>query len=905
MARRRILLPLAERLDEPVFAVPDIEAEAELIAARRREPKRRGIVLVADIVEIARAADAEEAFVHKALRRCAETFRNDDAAFRIALAFQRICTVVAVVVRRDGEGRAPVFGGEHRVPARDGIAARPGTDHDRISAVGKPFRRPDVARAPDGFVLHGAADEDDAKIVRRARERGCDRQHNGKIARDPLERGFDRIALLLRRERVGVHAVLFNAVDDGAVHFESLHPVIPFGRERHRHPIAEDDVGRDLDAPARHFRAAVERDVDGKVDSGRPHRDAAVAEGGDVLRAAVVLLGEVDRHDLLFDGETDGARRRKVDPLGIAAAHIDRDISFAVDGEHEVYALLLLEIFDRLRVAFKVVLRALAFEHEIVAPLCKAETELLPGGFVRDKVHRVGEVDQLVVICALEPEESAEHKAVRDRTDLTVDLEIVAGDVLAALQRKGVLLKDDLFLFLCREEHKVVKSPVCKVVDRNVVQSRREPGKGENAVPVRHALDRRIAARKGDLCVCKNILPAFAVNGRDERLFARIKRLEHRFHRDVARDLILRDPDIRLLRAAFRPGAKRGIHIIVDVIVRDRRAVDAELFERIPLVRLGDKDDGAVLGRRVVAHPLLHRAVLRRFDGDAVPLVAAPVEMVPALRIRPGAVVEAGADHIILTVGLPRTRIVVGGDDARRNDEIAAFLHALRGAFAADFVKISPREEEFKGELRPVGVFIGARAVARQPDIGHIGRVFGAVRGHPDIALRLGDAQRAVRVDREAADRFIARHRERGRDADVQLHAAVAVRPAGRIDITDFSRLFLERIGDVNALFAVIGPHFDLRRLFRLRADDVVIVVDALTVAGVVRTQDGAFQPADVLICSLIQHAVDGEALVGSGELPVRAPVFYRVFGRLFASAVRLARRKSGRRSREHERKTE
>ena len=279
--------------------------------------------------------------------------------------------------------------------------------------------------------------------------------------------------------------------------------------------------------------------------------------------------------------------------------------------------------------------------------------------------------------------------------------------------------------------------------------------------------------------------------------------------------------------------------------------------------------------------------------------------MVPALRIRPGAVVEAGADHIILTVGLPRTRIVVGGDDARRNDEIAAFLHALRGAFAADFVKISPREEEFEGKLRPVGVFIGARAVARQPDIGHIGRVFGAVRSHPDIALRLGDAQRAVRVDREAADRFIARHRERGRDADVQLHAAVAVRPAGRIDITNFSRLFLERIGDVNALFAVIGPHFDLRRLFRLRADDVVIVVDALTVAGVVRTQDGAFQPADVLICSLIQHAVDGEALVGSGELPVRAPVFYRVFGRLFASAVRLARRKGGRSSREHERKTE
>ena len=241
-----------------------------------------------------------------------------------------------------------------------------------------------------------------------------------------------------------------------------------------------------------------------------------------MLRAAIVLLGEVDRHDLLFDGETDGARRRKVDPLGIAAAHIDSNISFAVDGEHEVYALLLLEIFDRLRVAFKVVLRALAFEHEIVAPLCKAETELLPGGFVRDKVHRVGEVDQLVVICALEPEESAEHKAVRDRTDLTVDLEIVAGDVLAALQRKGVLLKDDLFLFLCREEHKVVKSPVCKVVDRNVVQSRREPGKGENAVPVRHALDHRIAARQGDLCVCKNILPAFAVNGRDERLFARV-----------------------------------------------------------------------------------------------------------------------------------------------------------------------------------------------------------------------------------------------------------------------------------------------------------------------------------------------------------------------------------------------
>ena len=267
------------------------------------------------------------------------------------------------------------------------------------------------------------------------------------------------------------------------------------------------------------------------------------------------------------------------------------------------------------------------------------------------------------------------------------------------------------------------------------------------------------------------------------------------------------------------------------------------------------------------------------------------VKVIPALRIRPCPVVEAGAEHIIFTVGLSRPRIVVGGNDARRDDKVAAVLHALCRALAADFVKITPRNEQFKSVFRSVGVFVGTRAVPRQPDVGHIGMVFRAVRRHPYIALRFGNGEGAVRVDGKSADRFIARHRDRGRHADVKLYAAVAVACADGVHIADLARLLFVGIGDVHAVFAVIGTHFDFCGTLRHFLNDIIVVIHALSVRGIDRTQNGTFQPLDAAVSGFIEHTVDLEPCVGCGELAIRTAVFKGIFGRSFALIVRGAAR--------------
>ena len=139
----------------------------------------------------------------------------------------------------------------------------------------------------------------------------------------------------------------------------------------------------------------------------------------------------------------------------------------------------------------------------------------------------------------------------------------------------------------------------------------------------------------------------------------------------------------------------------------------------------------------------------------------------------------------------------------------------------------------------------------------------------------------------------------------MQLHAAVAVAPAGRVHIADFPRLFLIGIGNVYAVFAVIGAHSDLRGALRPFLNDVIIVIHALPVARIVRTEHGAFQPPDTAVSGFVEHAVDLEPLVGRGELAVRTPVLKGVLGRSLARVFRIGtRRKRRKRTGKGERKT-
>ena len=902
VALRRVFLSFFEHLDEPVLTIPNVEADAVLIAALRRKAERRCIVQGTDLGKPADAADAEEAFEHIPVGH-ADGFGDRNAVLRIVLAPEFVLAVCAVVIRRDIERKALPALFEHDVALEYGIAALFRRDLDGICAVGKARGRVDSPLSRR-FQRDGAVGNDDGQIVRNAAERGVDRRIQRERCGDPYERRLKGIVLRGRTEGVGVCTVCsLLAVDRLSVHLEG-NDIVRFGRHRYGDVIAEHRVCGNVHLAARELHAAllrgfaVEREGYGDIHPPGAHFEGAVFENGDVRAVSVVLLGEPDRFDGQIDGKADGGICFEQHPLGVAAADIGGDIALAVDREGEVHAAVFLEVGNGLRVGLEVILGVLILEHEVIAPLGKAEARLRVRHLIAHKVHGVGEVDKIVVVCPLVAEEAAEHEAAFKRADLAVDLRVAARGPADPLERDGIHFKHDLRVRLGGDEHVVEEALVVGVAHGDLVHPRRKPFERDAAVCVRRTRDHGIAALEGDDGICKGIVGACAVDGGGERLHARRERFKHRLHAEIARDVPLRDPHVRLLHILFRLDARRRIHIKMDLIARDGDAVHAEFFERIPFIRLDDEGDRAVRGSRIVTHPLLHDAVLRLCDINVVGNDAFFVEVIPALRISP-AIVEAGAEHIVLSVGLTGARIVVCRDDARCDDEVAAILHALCRAFAANFVKIAPRDEELKGVLGAVGILIGAGTVACEPDIGHILLVDGAEGRHPCIALRLGDGERAVCVDREAADRLVARHRDGRGNADVQLHAAVAVRPARGIDIAHLSLLFLIGIGEIQAVFAVIGAHFDLRRALRFFLNEVVVVVDALPVARIVRTENGPFQPFDAAVNCLVEHTVDLEPLIRLGKLAVRASVLECVFGRRFAFAgVIAARRKRARRRR-------
>ena len=376
---------------------------------------------------------------------------------------------------------------------------------------------------------------------------------------------------------------MFCAGNSFAVHFQRAQLVVVFGRERNGDRLSEADAFRHGNLAAGHLLAAVDLNCDGNIDIACTDLQFSVFQHRGMRRITVILLAEIDARDLFVKGEgiiAAAARKRKLHPCICVLLDIDGNavilFSVRIDREHKVDAALLAHICHRGGIVCKTPFALLTFEHHVLIPFGKAESVLSP--VFQPEIHGRRKCRQVVKFRSFKPEEPAEHKAAFERADVTLYFTITACSVSAAFQRELVQFKDDLRVCCGREEHIVGEFPVCEVIDRDVIQPRRKPRERERAVSVRRRRLYLVASREGNGGIGKRILRAFAVNGRNERLFARCERFEHRFHRNVARDLLFGDLNICLLHVTLRICTQRGVHIIMNVIARDSDAVDAEFL---------------------------------------------------------------------------------------------------------------------------------------------------------------------------------------------------------------------------------------------------------------------------------------------------------------------------------------
>ena len=557
---------------------PLCETESALFAPFHIEEDR---VSEVDQLVIRRSFEPEETAEHKsAFERADFTLYFAVAAFDVSAAFQLILAVFAPVVGGDFDrnGIAAFFKGHFLFD--HGIPALFGRDNNRILAVR------DLCRQCTAASLQ--CDLTARRIGKRDVDVLCRTRHGARIHRNRkimhfAERYRQGIAALARRKGAGVYAVLFRTGNGFAVHFQCAQHITLFGCERHRDLIAEADVFRHFYRAAAHLPAAIDRKGNGDIHLGSTDFQLAACQYCGMRRIIVVLLAEADACDIFIEGEgiiAAAARKRKPNPGICVLFDVDGNavvlFSVRIDCDNKIDTALLTHILHCGGIAVKAPFALLTFEHHPLVPFGKAES--VCRAVFQVEIHGRRERRQVVISRSLKPEEPAEYKAAFKQTDFTLHFGISTVDILCAFQSIRVPFKDDLRGRLCREEHIVVESPIYKAIDRNIIQPRCKPRERDLAVFVRRRFFHLVATRKGDLCVCKRILRAVAINRRNERLFARGKRLEHRFHRNVTRDLILRDLDICLLYAAFRIDAQRGIHIIMNVIARDSDAVDAEFF---------------------------------------------------------------------------------------------------------------------------------------------------------------------------------------------------------------------------------------------------------------------------------------------------------------------------------------